>query len=172
MKTTLRVLAVALAAPFALAAAQSGNEQAAACCKKMEVSQQSKMKDSASGSVAAWNLVPQIRVQNYRPADQRGVNVFESPKASAVPFTGFQLQVGAAFRQQYQGLEHRNTAVAVNQTTAGVTSNINQLVDITRGYNLADANLSMNMQVADGIRVHLSSYLASKHHQETWVTDG
>ena len=176
MKTILRVLAAALALPFAVAMAQSGNEQA--CCKtpKDSASQVKMMgspkADSASGAVAAWTLVPQIQVQNFRPADQRGVNVFESPKTSGTPFTGFRLQFGAAFRQQYQGLEHKNTAITVNQTVSGVTTNVNQLVDITRGFNLADANLMMNMQVADGIRVHLSSYLSSKHHQETWVKDG
>jgi hypothetical protein len=174
MKTTLRVLAVALAAPFALATAQSGNEQAAAsCCKPSAAKPQAEVKDSASGTVAAWSLVPQIQVQNFRPADQRGVNVFESPKATGVPFTGFKLAFGAAFRQQYQGLEHKNTATAVTVSPAGVTPyNANQLIDITRGFNLADANLSLNMQLAEGIRVHLSSYLSSKHHQETWVKDG
>jgi hypothetical protein len=174
MNTTLRILTAALAMPFAVATAQSGNEHA--CCKtKMDSAkhvQQMSKNDSASGAVAAWNLVPQIQMQNFRPADQRGLYVFESPKTSGIPFTGFKLAFGAAFRQQYQGLDHRNTAVAVNQTTAGVTTNVNQLVDITRGFNLADANLSLNMQVADGIRVHLSSYLSSKHHQETWVKDG
>ena len=172
MKNTLRVLTVALAMPFAIAVAQSGNEKAAGCCKQDEAKVTQTSKDSANGAVAAWNLVPQIQVQNFRPADKRGLNVFESPKVSGIPFTGFKLQFGAAFRQQYQGLAHKNTAAVVNQTTNGVTTNLNALVPITRGFNLADANLMMNMQVADGIRVQLSTYLASKHHQESWVKDG
>ena len=157
MKNIIQLIAATLALP--LVAGAQGSPSAS-------------QKDSAGGSVAAWTLVPQIQVQHFRPADQRGLNMFESPKSSGVPFTGFKLAFGAAFRQQYQGLEHRNTAAVVNQTTAGVTTNVNQLVDITRGFNLADANLALNMQLADGIRVHLSSYLSSKHHQETWVKDG
>jgi hypothetical protein len=161
MKSTLRVLAVALAIPFVAGAQDQPDSNPPA------------KKDSAAGAVAVWNLVPQIQIQNFRPADQRGVNVFESPKAAGVPFTGFKLQFGAAFRQQYQGLEHVNKATAVTVSPTGVTPyNANGLVDITRGFNLADANLMLNMQIADGIRVHLSSYMSSKHHQETWVKDG
>jgi hypothetical protein len=49
---------------------------------------------------------------------------------------------------------------------------VNQLIDIGRGFNLADANLGLHMQIADGVRVQLTTYLSSKHHQETWVKDG
>ncbi|HUG17001.1 MAG TPA: hypothetical protein VMM78_18480 [Thermomicrobiales bacterium] len=175
MNTTIRTLAAALAVPFALASAQ---QQVAsvdhACCKTKadsvaHASHATKAGlDSAAGAVALWSLLPPIQMQNFRPADQRGVNVFESPKESGIPFTGFRISWGAAFRQQFQGLEHKNTATPV---MSGST-NVNQLIDIGRGFNLADANLSLNMQVADGIRVHLSTYLSSKHHQDAWVKDG
>ena len=150
MKSSIRVLALALAAPLAVATAQDAPETP---------------KDTATRKPAAavWSLVPEQVIQYTRPGDQRGLNVFESPKQEGVPFTGFKLGWGAAFRQQFQGLEHRNRS---NGTTA------NTLVDIGRGFNLADANLYLNMQVADGIRVALASYMSSKHHQEFWVKDG
>jgi hypothetical protein len=170
MKTSLRVLAAALAIPFVAGAQTQLASNDHSCCKTAADSARHVKKDSAAGAVAVWSLVPQIQIQNFRPADMRGVNVFESPKESGVPFTGFKLAFGASFRQQYQGLEHRNTASAVMAGTPA--ANVNQLVDITRGFNLADANLAINMQLADGIRVHMSSYLSSKHHQETWVKDG
>jgi hypothetical protein len=166
MKNQLSILAV-LAFPIAVASAQ----------QQVATSDETTRKDSgtmvATDSVkakapAVWNLLPPITIQNIRPADKRGVNIFESPKDEGIPFTGFRYSFGAAFRQQFQGLEHKNTATPV---MAG-TTNTNQLVDIGRGFNLADANLSLNMQVADGIRVQLTSYLSSKHHQETWVKDG
>lgn len=163
MKNTLRALAIALSIPF-VAGAQTQAGTANGDVTK---------KDSSAAAVAAWNLLPQIQIQNFRPADQRGVNMFEAPKEAGLPFTGFKLQFGAAFRQQYQGLEHVNKATPVTVSPTGVTPyNVNGLVDITRGFNLADANLAINMQLADGIRVHMSSYLSSKHHQETWVKDG
>ena len=47
-----------------------------------------------------------------RAALERGINVFEAPKAEGVPFTGFKMSFGAAFTQQFQGLGHANRALA------------------------------------------------------------
>jgi hypothetical protein len=160
---TLRIIAAALALPVFLSAQTPTTETT----RSAPESTASAASDS-SKAVSLFSVIPPIQMQYFRPADQRGVGVFESPKVSGVPFTGFRISWGAAFRQQFQGLEHRNTAQAVMSGT----TNTNQLVDIGRGFNLADANLGLNIQVADGIRVHLSSYLSSKHHQETWVKDG
>jgi len=40
------------------------------------------------------------------------------------------------------------------------------------GFNTANANLYMDVQLADGIRLNLTSYLSSRHHNETWVKGG
>jgi hypothetical protein len=80
------------------------------------------------------------------------------------------LKLGAAFTQQYQGLSHENTAAAVLTGTPPV--NANQLVEIGKGFNNAVANLYLDAQLTRGIRVALTSYLASRHHNETWVKDG
>ena len=115
------------------------------------------------------SLVKPITIQNMRPVDQRGINIFESPKEAGVPFTGFKLDFGAAFTQQYQGLSHESGAV-LDPDGDGVSQN--QLKTIGQGFNLATANLYVNAQLAPGIRVALSSYLSSRHHEETWVKDG
>jgi hypothetical protein len=112
--------------------------------------------------------VPQLQIQNIRPNDQRGINVFEAPKNDAVPFTGFKLNAGAAFTQQFQGLSHRNTAQA--RLVNGV--NANQLITVGHGFNNAVANAYLHAQVARGIRVQMTTYLSSRHHSETWVKDG
>lgn len=148
MKSSKKLLTLALAIP--LAAGAQDNAEA-------------RRRDTTPTATAVWNLAPQITMQNYRPGDQRGLNMFEAPKDAGVPFTGFRLGWGAAFRQQFQGLEHRNRSNVTPATT---------LIDIGRGFNLADANLYLNIQVADGIRVALTSYMSSKHHQEFWVKDG
>lgn len=111
--------------------------------------------------------VQQAALQNYRPHDLRGLNVFEAPKDNA-PFTGRQLVWGFGFAQQYQALEHANNALP--KMVSGV--NANQLIDIGNGFNNADANLYLDAQLAKGIRVAMTSYLSSRHHQETWVKDG
>ena len=51
-----------------------------------------------------------MEINHIRPADMRGLNVFESPKESEVPFTGFALSFGGAFTQEFQGLAHQNSA--------------------------------------------------------------
>ena len=50
--------------------------------------------------------------------------------------------------------------------------NANQLANIGFGFNNSAANLYVNAQLAPGIRVTLTSYLSSRHHNETWVKDG
>ncbi len=107
-------------------------------------------------------------INHIRPADMRGVNVFESPKDDEVPYTGFVLSLGGAFTQEFQGLAHYNNSAPV--VVSGVNSN--QLMTIGHGFNNAVANLNVNVQLAPGIRVAMTSYLSARHHQETWVKDG
>lgn len=100
-----------------------------------------------------------ITVQYFRPYDKRGINMFETPKEAGVEYTGFALQWGAAFTQQFQGLRHETASTAT-------------LMPIGNGFNNAVANLYMNAQLAPGIRVQLTTYLSSRRHPETWVKDG
>ena len=111
---------------------------------------------------------PLIVIDRFRPHDARGLNVFEPPKAETVPYTGFQLQIGGAFTQQWQDLEHKNTADP--KIVSGVDQN--KLIDIGPGFNTAEANLYIDAQIARGIRVQMTDYLTSRHHNESWVKDG
>lgn len=118
-------------------------------------------------------MAPPITIQHLRPQDQRGAHVFEEPKSDAVAFTGFKLDWSAAFTQQFQALDHSNSAVAVTKKdAAGKDYDANQLLDLGAGFNLATANLGLNAQLAPGIRVSLETYLSSRHHQEAWVKGG
>jgi len=40
------------------------------------------------------------------------------------------------------------------------------------GFNLAMANLNIDAQLEDGIRMNLTMYLSARHHEETWVKGG
>jgi len=97
-------------------------------------------------------------VNNLRAYDQSGINVFDAPKDTNAVFDGLKLKFGAGFTQSFQGLEHKNTSGG--------------LYKITPGFNTANANLYMDVQLADGIRLNLTSYLSSRHHNETWVKGG
>ena len=155
--------AMALAAPAA--AQDPGNTPAgsgaAAKAEPATDEQQEKAK-------SAWKDGRPQTIQYLRFMDQRGLNQFETTKDPGVEFTNFRLDFNAAFTSQVQNLTHRNTALpnVVNNVNA------NQLQDIGFGFNNSTANLALNAQLAPGIRVALTSYLSSRHHNETWVKDG
>lgn len=106
--------------------------------------------------------------QFFRPYDQRGTAIFEDPKDDASEFDGFAVRWGAAFTQQFQGIQHSNEAEPV--FVDGL--NLNALPDLGWGFNTATANLNLDAQLADGIRVNLITYLSSRHHNEAWVKGG
>lgn len=115
---------------------------------------------------------------NQRPPDQRGLHVFETPKAED-RLTGDRprLRIGAAFTQQFQMLSHENTATPNWVRRPGSTSptdtvNTRGLMNIGAGFNLATANLTFNALLADGVQVNLDTYLSSRHHPEAWVKGG
>jgi hypothetical protein len=166
MQTITRLgLAAVLAAAFAgTAAAQTNNSGGKSDTATRADSAAPQKKNTVS-------LYRPMEIQHLRPADQRGVNVFEPPKDDSVPFNGFALSFGGAFTQEFQGLGHSNTANPV-MTTGTAPVNQNQLITIGHGFNNAVANLNVNAQLAPGIRVSMTSYLSARHHQESWVKDG
>jgi hypothetical protein len=117
---------------------------------------------------SAWKKGRPIAIQYVRPLDQRGANVFETSKTPGVEYTGFKLDFGAAFTSQVQNLSHSNTAAP--NVVSGVDAN--KLEPIGFGFNNPTANLYINAQLAPGIRVAMTSYLSSRHHNEAWVKDG
>lgn len=165
MKTTKSLfLSAALFVAIPLAAQQNNGTKPTTTDAKPAAT-----KDSAAPAKATSNNnTPPIEIQHMRAADQRGLNVFETPKTDAVPYNGFKLAWGAAFTQQFQNLGHNNSASP--KVVNGV--NQNQLMKIGGGFNNAVANLYLNAQLAPGIRVALTSYLSARHHQESWVKDG
>ncbi|HVV54163.1 MAG TPA: hypothetical protein VHC47_02495, partial [Mucilaginibacter sp.] len=104
-------------------------------------------------------------------------NVFETTKKDTVPFKGLKVNVGGNFELTYQALRDQNTAVPATSkgvpTTAGSATNVTTpLIKLTNGFVLPMANLNLDIQLADGVRLNLTSYLASRHHEDTWVKGG
>jgi hypothetical protein len=109
-------------------------------------------------------------MQFYRPNDRTGINMFETSKDDTVSFYHLKVKVGGNFEQSYQMLRDKNTAAPLTET--GFNGNVNSLIPLTNGFDLAMANLNVDAQLADGIRVNLTTYLASRHHEDTWVKGG
>ena len=172
MRPTLRI-ATSLVALLALAAPAAAQEPTPGPAPATETAAapESAASDEAQkerSALESWKKGRPIVMQYFRPQDKRGLNVFETTKDAGAEFTGFKLDFGAAFTSQVQNLTHRTTAAP--NVVNGV--NANQLADIGFGFNNSTANLSLHAQLAPGIRVALTTYLSSRHHNETWVKDG
>jgi len=111
-----------------------------------------------STGITQAQVIRDQRIDNLRPYDKSGINVFDAPKDTSAVFDGLKLKFGAGFTQSFQGLEHKNVSGG--------------LYKMSPGFNTANANLYMDVQLAEGIRLNLTSYLSSRHHNETWVKGG
>lgn len=100
----------------------------------------------------------QEKLQYYRPDNQLGINVFEISKKDTVNFEKLKVKVGGDFTMQFQGLDHSNDA--------------NSLVELGSNMTLPNANLNLDVQLQDGLRMHLRVYLSSRHHTESYVKGG
>jgi hypothetical protein len=112
----------------------------------------------------------QQQMQFFRPNNECGINVFETRKTDTIPFTKMKVQVGGNFELAFQGLRDLNTAMPL--TEPGYTGNVNSLIPLTNGFDLPMANLNIDAQLEDGIRMNLTIYLSSRHHEDTWVKGG
>lgn len=85
--------------------------------------------------------------------------MFESPKETDVEFDGLRVKVGGANTLQFQALDHE-------------TASDQEIFDIGSNFNLATANLDLDVQLHDGVRMHLRTYLSSRHHAQPYVKGG
>ncbi len=97
-------------------------------------------------------------LQFYREPGKMGLNVFETPKDEGYAYDGFRIRVGGDFALQFQGLSQENSG--------------DSLVELSNNFTLPTANLNFDVQLADGMRLHLRTYLSSRHHPEAWVKGG
>lgn len=112
-------------------------------------------------------------IDNMKPRDQRGINVFENPKDTISTFDHLRVRIGGAFAIQFQGLQHENKAVP-DIVDQGKPSeyNRNQLYPLSNNFNLPTANLDLDVALYDGVAMHLRTFLSSRHHNETYVKGG
>ena len=108
--------------------------------------------------VSGMAYAQQPALQFFRPNNAKGLNVYETSKADTVPFEGIKVRIGGDFAMQFQSLNHSN--------------DLDNLVDLGSDFNLPNANLNLDVQLLDGVRMHLRTFLSSRHHNETWIKGG
>jgi len=117
-------------------------------------------------SVVAALFISSLSFAQLRPTDQTGINVFETPKTDT-QFTGPKVEFGGSISMPYIALKQSNDVVNQNPAVNSQALFLN-----TPNFALSMANLYINSYLADGITLNVTLYLASKHHNETWVKGG
>src|SRR5690606_14302159 len=107
-------------------------------------------------------------LDNYRQPDQRGIHVFEAPKDTTSTFENVKVRIGGASTLQFQALDHENGVPQSNIDN----ETVQPLKNIGYNFNLATANLDLDVALAKGVRMHLRTYLSSRHHPEPYVKGG
>ena len=105
-------------------------------------------------------------IQFFRPYNKDGLTMFETTK-EYTPYAGPRVRIGASFTQQFQALESENKPFFDSE---GIP--MTKLMETKPGFNLATANLNLDAQLDDGIRLNVITYLSSRHHAEAWVKGG
>ncbi|MCV9386540.1 hypothetical protein [Reichenbachiella ulvae] len=113
--------------------------------------------------VASLGFAQRSEIQYYRYNDQRGINVFETSKDNDVAFDGIKVRVGGDFNLQFQGISQSNY---IDAPATG------SLIELSNNFNLPSANLNLDVQLYDGLRLHMRTYLSSRHHTEAYVKGG
>jgi hypothetical protein len=109
--------------------------------------------------VEASNAQQTRDLQYFRSPDKTGINVFETSKENDVRFDGVKVRIGGANTLQFQALDHENSGVA-------------PIFEIGPNFNLATSNLDIDVQLERGLRMHLRTYLSSRHHAQPYVKGG
>lgn len=104
-------------------------------------------------------LAQERDLQFWRPNDKRGINTFESSKLDTVEYDGLRVRIGGANTLQFQALDASNSGAV-------------DIFDIGPNFNLATSNLDLDVQLYPGLRMHLRTYLSSRHHAQPYVKGG
>ncbi|MEQ9167177.1 MAG: hypothetical protein RLO12_13045 [Fulvivirga sp.] len=97
-------------------------------------------------------------LQYDRMPGKAGVNVFETSKEDTVGYDGLKVRVGGDFAMQFQGITQGN--------------DLGSLAKLGKNLNLPTANFNIDVQLEDGLKMHLRTYLSARHHEESWVKGG
>ncbi len=110
--------------------------------------------------LSSLSIIAQNRnLDNFRQPNKNGINVFEAPKDTISTFDEVKVRIGGSSTLQLQALSHENSGAV-------------PLKEISTNFNLATANLDLDVALADGVRMHLRTYLSSRHHPEPYVKGG
>ncbi|MDO5654640.1 MAG: hypothetical protein Q4G27_00705 [Flavobacteriaceae bacterium] len=107
----------------------------------------------------AVTLTDDSAFKNFRPYDQSGLHIFEPVKDTTSTSNNLVVKLGGDFALQFQAIGHENNGQV-------------PLYNIGNNFNLATANMDIDVRLYDGVNMHLRTYLSSRHHPEPYVKGG
>ncbi|MBW1657001.1 hypothetical protein [Flavobacterium quisquiliarum] len=117
-------------------------------------------------------------MQNQISRGKDGINVFDVQKDTR-EFKGLSIDLGGAFNMDFQATNSFNdqpasitttTTTATGTTTRSITGY--RLMNTENNFTLPAADMYIGAQLFDGVRVNLDIYLASRHHNDSYVKGG
>ena len=97
-------------------------------------------------------------LQYFRTPDKTGLNIFEPSKETDVEYDGFDFRIGLSNTMQFQALSQSGP----HQNMRNLASN----------FNLPTSNIDFDAQLADGVRMHLRSWVASQRQGASFHIKG
>ena len=79
-------------------------------------------------------------------------------KTTDVDFDGVRVRIGGSNTLQFQGVTQSN--------------DLDDVFELGPNFNLATSNLDIDVQLDRGVRMHLRTYLSSRHHAQPYVKGG
>lgn len=111
-------------------------------------------------------------LQYFRSSDKSGINTFETTKDNDVTFEGLRVRIGGSNTLQFQAIDHENAGPFRTGTDAQGNPIMGEIFNIGPNFNLATSNLDIDVQLHNGLRMHLRTYLSSRHHSQPYVKGG
>ncbi|TVQ66897.1 MAG: hypothetical protein EA360_05115 [Balneolaceae bacterium] len=111
-------------------------------------------------------------LQYFRSPDKLGINTFETTKQNTIEFDGVRVRIGGANTLQFQALDHENAGPYRTGTDEDGNPVMGNIFNIGPNFNLATSNLDFDVQLHNGLRMHLRTYLSSRHHSQPYVKGG
>ncbi|CAM3616312.1 hypothetical protein [Flavobacterium chungbukense] len=131
--------------------------------------------------ISTYTIQAQVsfgNMQNQISRGKDGINVFDVQKDTR-EFKGLSIDLGGAFNMDFQATNSFNdqptnitttTTTAAGTTTRSITGY--RLMNTENNFTLPAADMYIGAQLFDGVRVNLDIYLASRHHNDSYVKGG
>src|SRR5688572_17159957 len=103
-------------------------------------------------ALSSMAFAQKAEIQNYRQSDQTGVDQFEDPKTGGSGVEEVEVKIGGGLALQFQALSQETDFGKSEDFPSG------KFQELGKNFNLPTANLDLDVQLYDGVRMHLRTF--------------